>query len=136
MHFPELRQKFLTIAKECSIRIEDIDEHHTHGHGHGGQKVNKSTNCVELHHLPTGITVRYAHHRSLTRNRVDAYELLFLKIQEELQGEVSELARKKHKIQKQKQRRSRRAKEKILEEKKKRSDLKEGRKTVDTEECS
>ncbi len=114
--------------------MEDIEEHHTRGGGHGGQKINKSTNCVELTHEPTGITVRYQHHRGLHQNRKEAYELLIDKIEEEQLGAKSELAQKHHKVEKQKQRRSRRSKQKMLEEKHHQSDKKDARKKVGEED--
>lgn len=131
MDFPvELPAKVKTIAKDLKIKPSDIEEKHTRGSGHGGQKINKSTNCVELTHEPTGITVRYQHHRGLQQNRKEAYELLILKIEDHKRGVESELGQKRHKIEKQKQRRSRRSKEKMLEEKRLRSDLKIGRKKI------
>ena len=100
MQFPvEIHDKYLKIAEELGIDPEEIEEHHTRGGGPGGQKVNKTTSCVELHHLPTGIDVRYQHHRGLLANRKGAYELLIKKIEEEKKGAESELGKKKHKIQ-------------------------------------
>ena len=131
MEFPvEIHEKYLKMAEELDIDPEDIEEHHTRGGGPGGQKINKATNCVELHHVPTGIDVRYQHHRGLLRNRKEAYELMIQKIEEHYKGVESELGQKRHKIEKQKKRRSRRAKEKMLEEKKKRGEIKEARKKI------
>ena len=131
MNFPvDIQQKHQLIAKAIGLKPEDVEESFTKGGGHGGQKINKSSNCVELNHIPSGITVRYQHHRGLQQNRKDAWELLILKLEEQVKGEKSKLGQKKHKIEKQKQRRSRRAKQKMLDEKKKRSDIKEFRKDV------
>ncbi len=131
MNFPiEIQHKHQLIAKEIKFKPEDVEETFTRGGGNGGQKINKSTNCVELHHIPTGTMVRYQHHRGLQQNRKEAWELLILKLEEQLKGEESKLGQKRHKIQKQKQRRSRRAKEKMLEEKRKRAEIKEFRKDV------
>lgn len=135
MEFPiEIQHKYTVIAKEIGFDPADVEEHFTRGHGHGGQKINKSTNCVELHHKPTGIDVRYQHHRGLTQNRKEAWELLIAKVEEQIRGAKSELASKRHKIEKQKQRRSRRSKQKMLEEKRKRSDIKASRAAPDPEE--
>ena len=134
MNFPvEVGHKFPVIAKEIKFNPEDVEEHFTRGSGHGGQSVNKSTNCVELRHEPTGIDVRYQHHRGLLRNRKEAWELLVIKVEEHVKGKQSEIGQKRHKIQKQKQRRSRKAKEKMLDEKKKRSEIKEFRRAIDNE---
>lgn len=81
MSFPiPLPDHFLALAAHWAIVPTDIDEFHTHGHGHGGQKINKSTNCVELTHRPTGTTVRMQHHRGLLKNRIEGYVLLIQKI--------------------------------------------------------
>ena len=130
MDFPELPEKHLRLIKELKIRFEDISEHHTTGSGPGGQHVNRSMNCVELHHAPTGIDVRMHRHRSLTANRRSGYKLLIMKIEDNLKKEESERAQKTFKIRKQKQRRSRKAKKKMLEEKRQRSEIKETRKKI------
>ncbi|MBM3228104.1 peptide chain release factor-like protein [Candidatus Peribacteria bacterium] len=81
MHFPvELPDHILALASQWSVRPEDMEEFHTRGRGHGGQKINKSTNCVELTHHPTGLTVRHQEHRGLLQNRIEAYALLIEKI--------------------------------------------------------
>ncbi|MBM3230913.1 peptide chain release factor-like protein [Candidatus Peregrinibacteria bacterium] len=134
MHFPEdIKDKYLAIAAQVGLKAEDVEEHFTAGGGHGGQKVNKSQNCVELTHKPTGTTVRFHQHRGLHRNRVEAWQLLILKIQEQILGDKSKLGQEKHKIEKQKQRRSRRSKQKMLEEKRRESEVKEFRKPVEEE---
>lgn len=122
------------MAKEIKFNPADVEEHHTRGGGHGGQKINKSTNCVELFHKPTSIKVRYQHHRGLLQNRKDAWELLIIKVEERIKGKQSALATKRHKIEKQKQRRSRRSKEKMLEEKKRTGKLKASRAAPDPEQ--
>ncbi len=134
MNFPlEIKQKCRTIAAQIGLNPKDVEEHFARGSGHGGQNLNKSTNCVELHHAPSGISVRYQHHRGLKQNRKEAWELLILKVQEQVTGKESELGNKRHKIEKQKQRRSRRAKMKILDDKTFRADLKATRKPTNPE---
>ncbi len=129
MNFPiEIHQKYHLMAEAIHFNPADVVEHHTRGHGHGGQNINKATNCVELTHQPTGIIVRYQHHRGLLQNRKEAWELLILKIEEHVKGEQSQMAHERFKVRKQKQRRSRRSKEKTLEEKHERSEIKELRK--------
>lgn len=36
------------------LNEEEIDEKFIKGHGPGGSNVNKTTNCVQLKHIPTG----------------------------------------------------------------------------------
>lgn len=131
MEFPiELSPKFLLLATELKVKPEDIEEHFTRGGGPGGQKINKTSSCVELRHTPTDTIVRVQKHREQSANRTSAYKLLLLKIEESVKGEESEFAKKRFKIRKQKNRRSRKSKEKILEAKRQRSEVKETRKDV------
>ncbi|MFA7682299.1 MAG: peptide chain release factor-like protein [Candidatus Peribacteraceae bacterium] len=128
MEFPvELPSDILALAEELKIRPEDIEEHFTKGGGPGGQKINKTSSCVELTHMPTKTIVRVQRHREQSRNRISAYKLLIRKIEEQKKGAESKRAQAIFKIKKQKQRRSRRSKEKTLEEKHHHSTIKDQR---------
>ncbi len=130
--FPvELAQGTLERAKKLKIYAEDIDEQFIRGTGAGGQKINKTNSCVQLRHLPTGTEVKIQEHREREANRKTAYRTLIEKVEEAALGKASKLAQKRHKIRKQKQRRSRRSKEKILQDKAYRSQIKKTRKSVD-----
>ncbi|HCQ32001.1 MAG TPA: peptide chain release factor-like protein, partial [Verrucomicrobiales bacterium] len=37
------------------IREDELIERFIRGTGHGGQKINKTSSCVYLHHPPSGI---------------------------------------------------------------------------------
>lgn len=131
MEFPvDLAPPLIMKARELKISSENIEESFVRGSGKGGQKINKTSSCVMLRHLPTGIEVKCQKHREQSKNRLSAYKLLILKIEEKIKGEDSERAKKIHKLRKQKIRRSKRAKEKILEMKAKRSEIKKTRKEV------
>ena len=126
MEFPiRLPQPFLEKTFALQIFPRDISEQFIRGTGHGGQKMNKTSSCVLLKHLPTGIEVRCQKHREQSKNRVSAYKLLILKIEEKARGAESSHRQKIFKLKKQKQKRSRRAKEKILRAKKIRSEKKQ-----------
>ncbi len=130
MNFPvELPPHFLAKAEELKIFPWDITEQFVRGSGKGGQKVNKTSSTVLLRHLPTGIEVRCQKHREQSSNRLSAYKLLILKIEEKVMGARSERARKIFKLKKQKQKRSKRAKEKMLVYKHKRSEIKKNRRS-------
>ena len=43
---------------QVTLHDEEIEEHFVKGWGKGGQKVNKTSNCVELCHKPTGTRVK------------------------------------------------------------------------------
>lgn len=125
MNFPvELPPKFLEKAAGLKIYPFDIDEQFVRGSGSGGQKVNKTSSTVLLKHLPTGVEVRCQKHREQSLNRISAYKLLIDKIEEIKLGRESEKSKKIFKLIKQKRRRSKKAKEKMLAAKKHRSEIK------------
>lgn len=128
MNFPvELSPPLLALAAELKILPEDIDEFFTRGSGHGGQKINKTASCVELTHRPTGTVVRVQRFREQHLNRIEAYKLLIAKLEELIKGAQSKRQQEIFKIRKQKQRRSRKSKEKMLKQKHHRSSVKEQR---------
>jgi len=132
MDFPvELSSKTLLKAQQLKIFPEDIDEKFIRGSGAGGQKINKTNSCVWLRHLPTGFEVKVQEHRERSANRKTAYRILIDKIEDEVRGAKSERMKKVFKIQKQKRRRSKKAKEKMLEAKRRKADIKKSRKSVD-----
>ena len=130
-HFPvTLNEKILEKAKELQINPDGIFEEFVRGGGAGGQKINKTSSTVFLKDLKTGITVKVQRFREREKNRIEAYKLLILKIEALIKGKESDIAKEIFKIKKQKQRRSRKAKEKILQNKKERAETKENRKKI------
>ncbi|MDD4627880.1 MAG: peptide chain release factor-like protein [Candidatus Peribacteraceae bacterium] len=128
MNFPvELPPKALALAAELNVLPEDIDEFFVRGGGAGGQKINKTASCVELTHRPTETMVRVQRFREQHLNRIEAYKLLILKIEEKIKGAASQRQQEIFKVRKQKQRRSRRSKEKMLDQKHHRGNIKEQR---------
>jgi len=99
------------------VREEDIVERFIRAQGPGGQNVNKVSTCVYLCHLPTGIEVKCQEERSQAQNRYRARQILLKKIESAILGKLSEEQKRIEKIRRQKRRRSRRAKLKILESK-------------------
>jgi protein subunit release factor B len=114
------------------IRQEDIVEGFVRSQGPGGQNVNKVSTCVYLKHLPTGIEVKYQKERSQALNRYAARQLLLKKIETLILGELSEERKRIAKIRRQKRRRSRRARLKILEAKRRQAEKKILRQPVST----
>jgi protein subunit release factor B len=113
--------------EECGIRNEDLVEKFILGSGKGGQKVNKSSTCVYLKHLPTGLEIKCQRERSRELNRYIARRELCEKIEQQLFQSQSEKQKEISKIRRQKRRRSRKQKEKLFEQKKNRSAVKESR---------
>ena len=106
------------------VREGDIVEQFIKGSGHGGQKMNKTSSCVYLKHLPTGIEVKCQRGRSQALNRFLARRELCDKIEERLFGVRSEETARIEKIRRQKRKRSRSGKEKMLASKARRSQIK------------
>lgn len=109
----------------------DIEERFIRGSGAGGQKINKTSSCVQLIHRPTGIEVRCQAERSQSMNRFLARRELCDRLEARTLGQHSEAERERHKLRKQKQRRSRRAKNKMLDDKRHRSSIKADRRRTD-----
>jgi protein subunit release factor B len=131
MDFPvDLAPPLLAKAQALGIAAADVSEQFIRGSGAGGQKINKTASCVQLVHHPTGVEVRCQKHREQSKNRLSAWKLLILKIDERKRGRASERAQAIFKLRKQKQRRSKKAKRKMLEAKKHRSDIKRGRQAL------
>ena len=119
---------------ELGIREEDIEESFVRSAGKGGQHVNKTSTCVYLKHLPTGVEVKCQEGRSQGLNRYRARVLLVRKIDEMVKGEESRERQRIEKIRRQKRKRSKRAKEKILAGKKNTSEKKRLRSQVSEHE--
>lgn len=131
MDFPiELTEKIKLKAKELKISPDDIEEKFIRGSGAGGQKVNKTNSCVWLRHSPTELEVKIQSHREREANRKTAYRVLINKIEDKKRGKASERMQKIYKLMKQKKRRSKKAKEKMLENKRRRGEIKTSRKSV------
>jgi protein subunit release factor B len=101
-----------------NIREKDIKESFVRSGKKGGQHVNKTSTCVYLKHIPTGIEVKCQEERSQSLNRYKAWVLLFKKIDQLVKGMESVEKQRIEKIRRQKRKRSKRAKEKMLAEKK------------------
>jgi protein subunit release factor B len=116
------------------IREEDLDEQFIRSGGKGGQNVNKVSTCVVLVHKPSGMRVKCQQARSQGLNRYLARTLLADKIETERLGKESAREQEAEKIRRQKRRRSRRSKARMLADKRARSDTKQGRGRVSSDD--
>lgn len=94
---------------ELEIRDADLTEKFIRGSGNGGQKINKTSSCVYLKHVPSGIEVKCQRERSREINRFLARrELCDLYEHKVLGRPLVRRLNKQDKIRKRKQRKARR----------------------------
>ena len=110
---PEKEERLFKRLQELGIREEDMEEKFIRSGGHGGQHLNKTSTCVQIKHIPTGIVVKSQRDRSQGVNRYLARLSLISKIEEKFFWESSPKLLKIEKIRKQKQRRKRKTNKKL-----------------------
>ena len=86
----------------------DLEERFVHASGRGGQHVNKSSSCVYLKHIPTGVEVKCMESRSQSLNHFLARRYLLEKV-EALAGGTCAKDLEAEKLKRQKARRKRRS---------------------------
>lgn len=101
---PEKNKWLKDKMRSLNIKEEDIIERFVRSSGKGGQKVNKSSSCVYLKHIPTGIEVKCMTNRSQSVNRFFARRKLIERIEESLGVENKEILRIKRRKAKSKKR--------------------------------
>lgn len=97
----ELKARIARLGVDLGL----VEESFTRGGGKGGQKINKTSNCVRLSYAPLGISVRCQRERKRTVNRFLALRELVDQAEMKLSpGTSSRLAD----IERQKKRKARR----------------------------
>src|SRR5512137_661029 len=132
--FPVSLEKEDQLAQRMAalgVREADLQETFVRSGGHGGQNVNKTSTCVMLLHRPTGLQVKCQTTRQQGLNRFLARKLLLDKIEALHNGFVAARRASIEKIRRQKRRRSRRAKQRMLADKAFHADKKDSRRRVD-----
>lgn len=101
-------QEIQMLIRELSVDLDDIEEKFIHGGGRGGQKINKSTNAVQLKHLPTGTIIKYQKNRLRSMNRILALR--------ELLEKLNPNSKKEKEIEKIRKQKSRKRRKKLKKE--------------------
>ena len=99
------------------ITEADLLEKFVRGSGSGGQKINKTSNCVFLKHLPTGICIKCQMDRSRELNRFLARRDLCEQLELIRDGKASAQTQAIEKLRRQKRQRSRRSKQRSVADK-------------------
>jgi protein subunit release factor B len=99
------------------IREEDLLEKFVRGSGSGGQKINKTSNCVFLKHLPTGVCIKCQIDRSREMNRFHARRELCEQLEAIRQGKAIARTQAIEKLRRQKRPRSQRSKQRSIADK-------------------
>ncbi|KAF0452397.1 peptidyl-tRNA hydrolase domain protein [Gigaspora margarita] len=104
----ESKKERITIV----LNEKDLIESFVKGSGNGGQKINKTSNCVDLRHVPTGVRVVCQQTRSLQQNRSIARKIMIEKLDDYYNGDQSKSAIKREIARKKEAKRRKRAREK------------------------
>ena len=116
--------------EKLRIREEDLEERFVLGSGSGWQKINKTSSCVYLKHLPSGREVSCQETRFREKNRELARERLCEYFEQKAREEQLERARINATKRYQKRKPSRAAKARLRVAKRVRSDRKTSRKRI------
>ncbi len=131
MNLPSPEKSAALGQRMASLGIDpgDLVERFVRGSGAGGQKINKTSNCVFLKHLPSGICVKCQMERSREMNRFLARREMCDQFDAIANGKATAKTQAIEKMRRQKRRRSRRSKQRSVEDKRRTSMKKSLRKS-------
>jgi len=128
---PEKEAELRARLERLGAHESDLIERFVRSSGPGGQNVNKTSTAVYLKHVPSGLEVKAQTARSQGLNRFLARRRLAELLEARQKGERTAAQERAFKLRKQKRRRSRRAKEKVLALKHAQSEKKRARRGPD-----
>src|SRR3954469_12355786 len=117
--------------RKLGIRDVDVEETFARSSGPGGQHVNKVATAVTLRHRPSGVSVTAQDSRSQGQNRKLARERLVDAIERMRAKRRTDEIATREKARRRRSPRPPALKRRILESKRKRSDLKKQRAKID-----
>jgi len=103
--------------QKLGITEDSLLEKFVRGSGAGGQKINKTSNCVFLKHLPTGVAIKCQIDRSREMNRFLARRELCDQLEAIRDGHAVAKTQAIEKMRRQKRPRSRRSKQRSVADK-------------------
>jgi len=127
---PETQARVQALMTRAGLAETDLDESFVRGSGSGGQKINKTSSCVQLRHAPSGLVVKCQRTRSREVNRWVARQMLAERLLERIAGERSARQQEAERIRRQKRRRSRRQQARVLDDKSRHAAKKSARRPV------
>lgn len=125
---PEIQERLDALG----VLPGDVAETFVRGGGPGGQKINKTSSTVVLRHAPTGVEVRCQDERSQAANRARAWERFCQKLEERLRAAEAERRAATAKARRVNRKRSARQKAIVVAEKRRRGEVKAGRRAPET----
>lgn len=117
--------------RRLGIHDADLEETFARSSGPGGQNVNKVATAVTLRHRPSGVSVTVQDSRSQALNRKLARERLLDAIEKAREDRRAAEIAEREKVRRRKSPRPTALKEKILEGKRKRGELKKKRAKIE-----
>ena len=118
-------EKIMIMLKKIGVHDEDLLEKFIMGQGSGGQKINKTSSCVYLKHIPSGIEIKCQQARSREDNRVVARKILLDKLVEAKRKSKEDALKELAKVRRQNRKRSQNQKAILVESKRHKSTKKQ-----------